>query len=104
VYQEGVDTSLPTTATVNVSFKVEENQDYLNASIGYSGSFGFSVPSSYAYDFSKRSHLNGAGQVPALTGIGVGSYTDFFISFTEPWFMNTPLCRFDVFVQDTVHI
>ena len=40
---QGLDYSLPTDSTVDITFNVEEkSSDYLNASVGYSGSFGFS--------------------------------------------------------------
>ena len=40
---QGIDYTLPTDSTVDVSFRVEEkSSDYLNASVGYSGAFGFS--------------------------------------------------------------
>lgn len=43
LYQEGVDYQLGNDSIVNVTFKVEEkSSDYLNASVGYSGSYGFS--------------------------------------------------------------
>ncbi len=39
----GIDTKLSSDSTVEVTFNVEEkSSDYLNASVGYSGSFGFS--------------------------------------------------------------
>ena len=38
-----LDYNLANDSTVNVTFNVEEkSSDYLNASVGYSGSFGFS--------------------------------------------------------------
>jgi outer membrane protein insertion porin family len=40
---QGIDTKLDSDSTVEVTFNVEEkSSDYLNASVGYSGSFGFS--------------------------------------------------------------
>ncbi|HEX9739172.1 MAG TPA: POTRA domain-containing protein, partial [Ignavibacteriaceae bacterium] len=40
---QGLDYSLPNDSTVDITFRVEEkSSDYLNASVGYSGSFGFS--------------------------------------------------------------
>src|SRR5690606_28055731 len=40
---QGLDYTLPNDSTVDITFRVEEkSSDYLNASVGYSGSFGFS--------------------------------------------------------------
>ncbi len=40
---EGIGTKLASDSTVDISFRVEEkSSDYLNASVGYSGAFGFS--------------------------------------------------------------
>jgi outer membrane protein insertion porin family len=95
LYQEGVDYNLATDSTVNVTFKVEEKpSDYLNASVGYSGSFGFSGSVGITLtNFSIAEPFRlGGGQVLSFNWqFGVGNYyRTFSLGFTEPWFMNTP--------------
>lgn len=92
---EGIGTQIETDSTVAVSFNMEEkSSDYLNASVGYSGSFGFSgsigvtlTNFSIAEPFSM-----GGGQVLNFNWqFGVGNvYRTFTIGFTEPWFLDTP--------------
>jgi len=91
----GSDISLENDSTVNVTFNVEEkSSDYLNASVGYSGSFGFSgavgvtlTNFSLAHPFSL-----GGGQILSFNWqFGVGNfYRTFTLGFTEPWLMDTP--------------
>jgi outer membrane protein insertion porin family len=92
---QGIGTQIETDSTVAVTFNVEEkSSDYLNASVGYSGSFGFSgaigvtlTNFSIAEPFSM-----GGGQVLNFNWqFGVGNvYRTFTIGFTEPWFNDTP--------------
>ena len=100
---DGITTSLKNDSTVNVGFNVEEkSSDYLNASVGYSGSFGFSgaigvTLSNFALD---HPFTLGGGQILSFNWqFGVSSiYRTFDIGFTEPWFMDTPtLVGFDLF-------
>ncbi len=103
LYQEGVDYQISNDSTVNVVYKVEEkSSDYLNASVGYSGSFGFSgavgvTLTNFALD---APFSMGGGQVLSFNWqFGVGSYyRTFSLGFTEPWLLDTPtLVGFDVF-------
>ncbi len=103
LYQEGVDYGLANDSTVNVAFKVEEkSSDYLNASIGYSGSFGFSGAVGVTLtNFSIAEPFQlGGGQILSFNWqFGVGNlYRTFSLGFTEPWLYDTPtLVGFDVF-------
>jgi outer membrane protein insertion porin family len=101
--QDAVNYNLLNDSTVNVSFKVEEkSSDYLNASVGYSGSFGFSgavgvTLTNFALD---KPFTLGGGQVLSFNWqFGVGSiYRTFTLGFTEPWLFDTPtLLGFEVF-------
>ncbi len=101
--QDAVNYKLFNDSTVNVSFSVEEkSSDYLNASVGYSGSFGFSgavgvTLSNFAID---KPFSLGGGQILSFNWqFGVGSlYRTFTLGFTEPWLFNTPtLLGFEVF-------
>lgn len=103
IYQEGVDYNLANDSTVNVSFKVEEkSSDYLNASVGYSGSFGFSGAVGVTLtNFSIAEPFSlGGGQILSFNWqFGVGSiYRTFSLGFTEPWLMDSPtLIGADIF-------
>lgn len=103
LYQEGVDYGLADDSTVNVAFKVEEkSSDYLNASIGYSGAFGFSGAVGVTLtNFSIMEPFQlGGGQILSFNWqFGVGNlYRTFSLGFTEPWLYDTPtLVGFDVF-------
>ena len=100
---QGVEYNLANDSTVNVSFRVEEkSSDYLNASVGYSGSFGFSGAVGVTLNnFSIAEPFSlGGGQVLSFNWqFGVGNlYRTFSLGFTEPWFMDTPtLIGFEVF-------
>jgi outer membrane protein insertion porin family len=90
-----IDYSLLNDSTVNVVFNVEEkSSDYLNASVGYSGSFGFSGSVGITLtNFSIAEPFSlGGGQILSFNWqFGVGSlYRTFTLGFTEPWFMDTP--------------
>lgn len=105
LYQEGVDyfPAEGNDSTVNVTYKVEEkSSDYLNASVGYSGSFGFSGAVGVTLtNFSLAEPFKlGGGQILNFNWqFGVGNYyRTFTLGFTEPWFMDTPtLVGFEVF-------
>ena len=92
---EGITTKLSSDSTVDVGFNVEEkSSDYLNASVGYSGSFGFSGSVGVTLtNFSMAEPFRlGGGQVLSFNWqFGVGSlYRTFTLGFTEPWMFNTP--------------
>ncbi len=103
LYTEGVDYNLVNDSTVNVAFKVEEkSSDYLNASVGYSGSFGFSGAVGITLtNFSIAEPFQlGGGQILSFNWqFGVGNiYRTFSLGFTEPWLYDTPtLIGFDFF-------
>ncbi len=103
LYQEGIDYRPTSDSTVNLILKVEEkSSDYLNASIGYSGSYGFSGALGVTLtNFSAAEPFQmGAGQILNFNWqFGVGNYfRTFTLGFTEPWFMDTPtLVGFEVF-------
>ncbi len=92
---EGLDYNLANDSTVNVTFNVEEkSSDYLNASVGYSGAYGFSGAVGVTLtNFSIAEPFSlGGGQILSFNWqFGVGNYyRTFTLGFTEPWFMNTP--------------
>jgi outer membrane protein insertion porin family len=92
---QGLDYSLANDSTVNVTFRVEEkSSDYLNASVGYSGSFGFSGAVGVTLtNFSIAEPFSlGGGQILSFNWqFGVGSlYRTFTLGFTEPWLFDTP--------------
>lgn len=95
LYKTGVDYKPVSDSIVNLAFKVEEkSSDYLNASVGYSGAFGFS--GSVGFTLTNFSILEpfrmGGGQVLNFNWqFGVGNfYRTFSLGFTEPWFMDSP--------------
>jgi outer membrane protein insertion porin family len=100
---EGISTNLANDSTVNVTFNVDEkSSDFLNASVGYSGSFGFS--GAIGITLSNFSLIKpfklGGGQILSFNWqFGVSSvYRTFSLGFTEPWLFNTPtLVGFEVF-------
>ncbi|WP_337872244.1 outer membrane protein assembly factor BamA [Ignavibacterium sp.] len=92
---EGIGTKLASDSTVDISFRVEEkSSDYLNASVGYSGAFGFSGAIGITLtNFSITEPFTlGGGQVLSFNWqFGVGSlYRTFTLGFTEPWLFDTP--------------
>lgn len=92
---QGIGTKIETDSTVAVTFNVEEkSSDYLNASVGYSGSFGFSGSVGVTLtNFSiARPFSMGGGQILNFSWqFGVGNiYRTFTIGFTEPWLFDTP--------------
>jgi len=100
---QGISTGLANDSTVNVAFNVEEkSSDFLNASIGYSGSFGLSGSLGFTLTNFSLAHpfSLGGGQILSFNWqFGVGSlYRTFTLGFTEPWLFNTPtLVGFQVF-------
>jgi len=91
----GIDTQLDSDSTVAVVFNVEEkSSDYLNASVGYSGSFGFSGSIGVTLtNFSITEPFSlGGGQILNFNWqFGFGNiYRTFTIGFTEPWMFDTP--------------
>ena len=103
LYTEGIDYRPVNDSTVNLIYTVEEkSSDYLNASVGYSGSFGFSGAVGVTLtNFSIAEPFKlGGGQILNFNWqFGVGNYyRTFTLGFTEPWFMDTPtLVGFDLF-------
>jgi outer membrane protein insertion porin family len=103
LYQEGVDYFPVNDSTVNITYKVEEkSSDYLNASVGYSGSFGFSGAVGVTlnnFSITEPFQLGGGQILNFNWQFGVGNYyRTFTIGFTEPWFLDTPtLVGFEVF-------
>lgn len=103
LYQTGVDYRPANDSTVNLVYSVEEkSSDYLNASIGYSGSYGFSGAVGITLtNFSIMEPFQlGGGQILNFNWqFGVGNYyRTFTLGFTEPWFMDTPtMVGFDLF-------
>ncbi len=100
---DGIKHALPNDSTVNITFNVEEkSSDYFNASVGYSGSFGFSGAVGITlsnFSLAKPFQLGG-GQILSFNWqFGVGSlYRTFTLGFTEPWLFDTPtLVGFEVF-------
>ncbi len=92
---QGIDTKLSSDSTVDITFRVEEkSSDYLNASVGYSGSFGFSGAIGVTLtNFSIAEPFSlGGGQILSFNWqFGVGNYyRTFTLGFTEPWLFDTP--------------
>lgn len=103
LYQEGIDYRPIDDSTVAITYKVEEkSSDYLNASVGYSGSWGFSGAVGVTLtNFSITEPFSlGGGQILNFSWqFGLGNiYRTFTLGFTEPWFLDTPtLVGFEVF-------
>jgi outer membrane protein insertion porin family len=92
---DGISTKLSSDSTVNVGFNVEEkSSDYLNASVGYSGAYGFSGAVGVTLtNFSITEPFSlGGGQVLSFNWqFGVSNlYRTFTLGFTEPWMFDTP--------------
>ena len=100
---DGITTKLANDSTVDIGFNVEEkSSDYLNASVGYSGSYGFSGAIGVTLtNFSLAEPFKlGSGQILSFNWqFGVGNlYRTFSIGFTEPWMFDTPTSvGFDIF-------
>lgn len=110
LYQEGIDYFPSTDSTVDITYKVEEkSSDYLNASVGYSGSWGFSGSIGVTLTNFSLAHpfTLGGGQVLNFNWqFGLGNYyRTFSLGFTEPWFMDTPTSLgFDIFDTRQIYI
>ncbi|MBU0474286.1 MAG: outer membrane protein assembly factor BamA [Bacteroidetes bacterium] len=103
LYTKGIDYKPVNDSTVNLTYSVEErSSDYLNASVGYSGSYGFSGSVGITLTNFDIIHpfTMGGGQILNFNWqFGVGNYyRTFSLGFTEPWFMDTPtMVGFDIF-------
>jgi len=103
LYTEGIDYKPVNDSTVNLDYTVEErSSDYLNASVGYSGSYGFSGSIGVTltnFDILHPFSLGGGQVLNFNWQFGVGSYYQTFnIGFTEPWFLDSPtMVGFDIF-------
>ena len=103
LYTEGIDYKPVNDSTVNLEYTVEErSSDYLNASVGYSGSYGFSGSIGVTltnFDILHPFSLGGGQILNFNWQFGVGSYYQTFnIGFTEPWFLDSPtMVGFDIF-------
>lgn len=103
LYTKGIDYKPVNDSTVNLNYSVEEkSSDYLNASVGYSGSYGFSGSIGVTLTNFDLGHpfSMGGGQILNFNWqFGVGNfYQTFNIGFTEPWFMDSPtMVGFDIF-------
>jgi outer membrane protein insertion porin family len=92
---EGITTKLSSDSTVDIGYHVtEKSSDYLNASVGYSGSYGFSGSVGVTLtNFSIAEPFSlGGGQILSFNWqFGVGNlYRTFTLGFTEPWMFDTP--------------
>ena len=103
LYQSGVNPRPVNDSTVTLVYSVEEkSSDYLNASVGYSGSFGFSGAVGVTltnFSIGEPFQLGGGQVLNFNWQFGVGNfYRTFTLGFTEPWFLDTPtLVGFDLF-------
>ena len=103
LYKEGVNPRPVDDSTVALVYKVEEkSSDYLNASIGYNGVFGFSGSIGVTlsnFSISEPFQLGGGQKLDFNWQFGVGNfYRTFNFGFTEPWFLDTPtLLGFNLF-------
>lgn len=103
LYQKGVDYRPDNDSTVNLIYNVEEkSSDFINASVGYSGSWGFSGAIGVTltnFSITEPFQLGGGQIINFNWQFGVGNfYRTFTLGFTEPWFMDTPTSLgFDLF-------
>ncbi|MCB0746321.1 MAG: outer membrane protein assembly factor BamA [Ignavibacteriae bacterium] len=103
LYQKGVDYRPANDSIVNLIYNVEEkSSDFINASVGYSGSYGFSGAIGVTlsnFSISEPFQLGGGQIVNFNWQFGVGNfYRTFSLGFTEPWFLDTPTSLgFDIF-------
>ncbi len=103
LYTKGIDYKPVNDSTVNLNYSVEEkSSDYLNASVGYSGSYGFSGSIGVTltnFDIGHPFSMGGGQILNFNWQFGVGNYYQTFnIGFTEPWFMDSPtMVGFDIF-------
>ncbi len=103
LYKKGVDYRPASDSLVNLVYTVEEkSSDFINASVGYSGSWGFSGSIGVTltnFSISNPFKLGGGQIINFNWQFGVGNfYRTFTLGFTEPWFMDTPTSLgFDLF-------
>ena len=103
LYKSGVDYKPANDSTVNLVYNVQEkSSDFINASVGYSGSWGFSGSVGVTltnFSITEPFSLGGGQVVNFNWQFGVGNfYRTFTLGFTEPWFMDTPTSLgFDLF-------
>ena len=103
LYQKGVDYRPANDSLVNLIYNVEEkSSDFINASVGYSGSWGFSGSIGVTltnFSITEPFQLGGGQIINFNWQFGVGNfYRTFTLGFTEPWFMDTPTSLgFDLF-------
>ncbi len=103
LYQKGVDYRPATDSIVNLIYNVEEkSSDFINASVGYSESYGFSGSVGVTltnFSITEPFRLGGGQIVNFSWQFGVGNYyRTFTLGFTEPWFMDSPTSLgFDLF-------
>ncbi len=103
LYSKGVDYRPANDSIVNLIYNVEEkSSDFINASVGYSGSYGFSGAIGVTlsnFSITEPFQLGGGQIVSFNWQFGVGNfYRTFSLGFTEPWFMDTPTSLgFDLF-------
>ncbi|MCB9210084.1 MAG: outer membrane protein assembly factor BamA [Ignavibacteriales bacterium] len=103
LYQKGVDYRPANDSTVNLIYTVEEkSSDFINASVGYSGYYGFSGAIGVTltnFSITEPFQLGGGQIINFNWQFGVGNfYRTFTLGFTEPWFMDTPTSLgFDLF-------
>lgn len=103
LYQKGVDYRPANDSLVNLIYNVEEkSSDFINASVGYSGSWGFSGSMGVTltnFSITEPFQLGGGQILNFNWQFGVGNfYRTLTLGFTEPWFMDTPTSLgFDIF-------
>jgi len=103
LYTTGIDYRPVNDSTVNLIYNVEEkSSDYLNASVGYSGSFGFSGAIGITltnFDIGHPFSMGGGQILNFNWQFGVGNYYQTLtFGFTEPWFLDSPtMVGFDIF-------
>ena len=103
LYTTGIDYRPVDDSTVNLIYNVEEkSSDYLNASVGYSGSFGFSGAIGVTltnFDIGHPFSMGGGQILNFNWQFGVGNfYQTLTFGFTEPWFLDSPtMVGFDIF-------
>ncbi len=103
LYSKGVDYRPANDSIVNLVYSVEEkSSDFINASVGYSGSWGFSGSIGVTltnFSITEPFQLGGGQVLNFSWQFGVGNfYRTLTLGFTEPWFLDTPTSLgFDIF-------
>ncbi len=95
LYKKGVDYKPVSDSLVNLVYNVKEkSSDFINASVGYSGFFGFSGSIGFTlsnFSIAEPFQLGGGQVLNFNWQFGVGNYyRTFNLGFTEPWFLDTP--------------